>query len=168
MVNKRQGIGAKCTVLKKNLHPKKRINERYINFAKESRLEGLVAIRQEKKKIRGKDQLCIVFHHEDFPNEEVYCATRWAKVTQEGPDNCYFEVPEVPVEEVADPEEEVTPVPNIPKELFNRNHRIGHREDIELFWQAGFGVDDDNEPAPENVPTAGALQEQDLNGGIWG
>lgn len=40
----------------------------------------------------------------------------------------------------------------IPQELFNRNVVRGHREDLDAFRREGFDVDDDNEPAPENVP----------------
>jgi hypothetical protein len=45
---------------------------------------------RELKQIRGKEQLCILFHHEDFKNLQLYCQERYAKVITEGPDAEFF------------------------------------------------------------------------------
>jgi hypothetical protein len=156
----RCGRGAKCSVLKKNLHPKKRISDTYVNHAVGDRLDGLVALRREKKSIRKKEAECTVFHHADFPNEEIYCVNRWVKVSEEGPPSEMFE--DVVMEPAESEDGEAEDDPDIPEELFNRNRgRNGHREDIAAFRSAGFDVDDDNEPAPENLPEANTNATQD-------
>jgi hypothetical protein len=40
-----------------------------------------------------------LFHHEDFPNTEVYCVNRWVKVSEEGPESEFFELPGVAPED---------------------------------------------------------------------
>ena len=39
---------------------------------------------------------------------------------------------------------------NIPDHVF---HLHGQAEDIALIWGLGFEVDDDNDPAPQNIPS---------------
>ena len=40
-----------------------------------------------------KQQMCVVFRHDHWPNKEVYCCKRWATVLQEGDLNKYFDLP---------------------------------------------------------------------------
>ena len=59
--SKRNGIGAKCSVLLRVLHPKKDITARFPNAVKNQRLEGLVAIEQKKVVVNRNLQLCVIF-----------------------------------------------------------------------------------------------------------
>jgi len=91
MAPNRCGVGAKCTVLKKYLHPAKSIADRWPNRSEKDWLGDLLAIRQEIKKIKGQDQVAIVFHHDDLPDVEVYAVKRWVKVDNKGDSSQYFD-----------------------------------------------------------------------------
>jgi hypothetical protein len=49
------------------------------------------SLRKENKKLNGKNQCCVVFGHDDYPNIELFCQERWCKVDQEGPENSLFD-----------------------------------------------------------------------------
>jgi hypothetical protein len=97
----------------------------------------------------------------------LQAAERWVKVEEQGPLNQLWEnaaPAEVPAATVAinkDGKEIVDFV-------FNAQHQA---EDIALVWDMGFMVDDDNEPAPENIPADGTPPvngEALLEGQKWG
>ena len=48
---KRLGVGATVAVLKRFLHPSKRISKTHINYVVTDKLENLLALRKELKKI---------------------------------------------------------------------------------------------------------------------
>lgn len=167
----RNGVGAVCRVKMKYLHPAKRVDDQYPNREDSGELDGLLVLRKDTKRVKKKDQGVVVMRHEDFPNEELYCVERWCKVITEGPEASLFDLP-VAVDEAVAPvvvgqgEEEdigvvVIPVRGLGSEL---------REDIARFRAEGYDVDDDNDPAPENVPNPRQAQQQD--GGVvyqdWG
>jgi hypothetical protein len=151
---KRIGVGAKCSVLKRFLHPSRLIQDKYINIAFHDRLSDLIAIRKEVKTIRNKDVTCIVFQHGDFPTDELYAHQRYAKVLEEGAAADIFrdadpgaENDDERQEGVAEGElgEQAEPL-EVPALTANAD------DDIERLRAEGYGVDDDNEPAPENIP----------------
>ena len=78
------GIGAKCSTLIKFLHPSKLITDTLINTPSSKRLKDLVAVRREVKRVNRREQECIVFHHDTFPNQEIYCVEKFCKVEEEG------------------------------------------------------------------------------------
>ena len=39
---------------------------------------------KEVKRVNRRDQECIVFHHDTFPNQEIYCVEKFCKVEEEG------------------------------------------------------------------------------------
>jgi hypothetical protein len=105
------------------------------------------------KKVNKKEHNCIFLFHEDFPNQELYAIKRWVSVSQEGPAGQYFfDEPLVEgVETVVEQDEEEGV--EIPREI----NLVGLRnnasaEDMALLRAEGFDIDDDNEPAPENIP----------------
>jgi hypothetical protein len=120
---------------------------------------------REQKRIRGKEQLCILFRHEDFENLQLYCQERYAKVITEGPTAEFFVAQgleeTVPPEQGRDEEQEdeFRQVPELVGDL---------AEDIARLRAEGYGVDDDNEPAPENVPQVNNHQEDLPTFGEWG
>ena len=78
------GTGAECSVLLKFLHPAKRVKEVIINKPANGRVDGLVAVKVETKTVNRKDQECVFFCHNSFPNEFLWCCKRYCKVTNEG------------------------------------------------------------------------------------
>jgi hypothetical protein len=140
---KRLGIGATCSIGVRYLHPKRLLNERFLSTTPKQCLSGLLSLQKESKKLNGKNQCCVVFRHDDYPNIELFCQERWCKVDQEGPKNSLFDRSEG--DGVL---QEGTAELQLPTEA------VGAAEDIIFFRAAaGFGdVDDDNDPAPENIP----------------
>jgi hypothetical protein len=102
--------------------------------------------------VSRKLQLCFVYRHEDFEGKSLHAVQRWSKVENEGADTQLFVTPDNTPEEEKDegaPEEEVRT--EIPAEILHSGNRA---EDIANVRALGFIVDDDNEPAPENIPPA--------------
>ena len=82
------------------------------------------------------------FTHPDLGDEEFYIVRRFTKVTKEGPAAGFFEgVESVPNETEAN--EQNAEVPATSGDV---------QEDIARFLRDWFVVDDDNLPAPENIP----------------
>ena len=172
------GTGAECSVLLKYLHPSKRISEVFPNRTANERLDGLVAIKKDGRKVNKKMQQCIIFRHDRFPNEELHCVTRFCKVLKEGAVEDYFEV-QVPVAAV-EPQDDPAQVPDAlevqqdarmasSNEETNLERLRGTAEDISMVLDMGFDVDDDNMPAPENVPEGDDDTTDDLfEGQSWG
>jgi hypothetical protein len=166
MVRKlRNGVGAVARVKKKFLHPAKDISDRYMNQDHNEELDGLLVLRKEQKRVNTREQTCVVFRHEDF-DKEIYCVERWCKIVTEGPEESLFDNPRVDEEApvVHDEPGVSVPVRTLGAEI---------REDIARFRSEGYDVDDDNDPAPENVPVpppaAGQVQQQDSSlFGEWG
>ena len=162
---KRLGVGAECNTALKYLHPRQLVTEKFPNATAAERIQNLIAIRKEKKRVNRREQEVIVFNSEKFENQEVHCVVRWVKVDTEGPDSEFFD------EDDGDGEEEVqngpegegsgTPIPAQVLEL--ATHRITN-EDVANVRAMGFGVDDDNEPAPENIPVEDDEPEVEENG----
>ena len=163
---KKHGVGANCNVLMKYLHPAKYISEKFPNYTKRDRLQNCIAFRQEIKTVNKKNQLVILLRHEDHDGQEVYAVKRWVKVVTEGaPEHIFVEEDEEEQPDVAVNENggEIERIDDI---VFNAG---GHAEDIALVRAMGLDVDDDNDPAPENIPTSvpGATNEGNVHHG-WG
>ena len=91
MAEKKQiGSGAICSVLLKCLNPGKTISDKFPNRTAQQHLEGLIAQRQEMRKVKKSEQLIVVFRHAQFENIEIYCVKRWCKVTTEGAEEHLF------------------------------------------------------------------------------
>ena len=158
--NKRLGAGAKCSVLIKFLHPSKLVKETLTNPRHNERLDDLIAIREERKKVNRKDQVVVAFRHCKFDNQELHCVKRFVKVVNEGhPDHFFNETSSNDSEnednieatnQTANGIEEQQGIP-LPNDLTHFGNR---REDIATIRGLGLMVDDDNDPAPENIPPA--------------
>jgi hypothetical protein len=144
----RHGVGANISVYKKFLHPRAAVCAKYPNAAKNDMLDDLIAIGQEEKLVSKRMQGCILMRHVDFDDGQIlYAVTRYCKVLQEGPLESLFERPtqdDVQGGEHVAVEADVLEEREIPETL---------NEDISNFRAQGFAVDDDNEPAPENIPS---------------
>jgi hypothetical protein len=169
---KKNGVGAVCSVLIRYLHPSIEVNTKYPRARYADRLEGLIVQRRQVKKLNHRDQTVVVFRHDDFPNLLVYCAERYAKVVECGDPCDYFDgetiepltprtTAEVVVEAYVDTshDENLMAVP-----VLNTNQEV--REQITTLLSEGYEVDDDNDPAPENVPDRGR-QREEVDGLSW-
>lgn len=168
------GSGAKCRVIFNYLHPKKLLNETFINYVKKDPVVDLIALRVETKKIKGKERECIVFRHERvLENKELYACIPYVHVTTPCSPDHLFNVPNNAssnLESELNAEISVAAGDNneileeyqgveLPTEAVH--HRSSNREDINYFRALGLDVDDDNDPVPENVPE---VQSDDVNG----
>jgi hypothetical protein len=162
----RLGAGACCSVLYSKLHPGDYVAQHFPNMTLQERLEGLVATRQEVVTRKGKRVRFTFSTHPDHPGQEFY--SNFLKVTAEGDADQFFE--EAPCTAAAGPSEAPQDVPEpIDESVFAATNTA---EDIALVWGQGLDVDDDNEPAPENIPQEGdATAEEDTGlylGQRWG
>ena len=149
---KRLGVGAVCTVITRLLHPREVVTEKYPNAGHSSKTEELKVIRKEVKVVNRRDQECVVMHHPDLVDVELYAVVRYCSVTTEGPCSEFFVADGTPTEEIENEppaeDEGLDPVPIVPALTGDL------REDIARLRMEGFEVDDDNDPAEENVPAA--------------
>ena len=161
---KRIGIGANCSVAHKYLHPAKTIADKYSNATAQSRVENLVCIKKETRVVKRKEQVCVIFCHDDFDDgTEIYCVKRWARVEEEGAEEHFFDqlTPPEDANNIQAPEQVVEGLeidPDIAAATCN--------EDIQMVLAQGLMVDDDNQPAPKNIPQAAA--PQNIGDKEWG
>ena len=168
----RLGIGATCSVALKYLHPRKVICDKYTNTTARQTLDGLISLKKETLTVNRREQECVVFRHEEFEGILLHCVLRWVKITSEGSADTFFdddgECPEAEVVLNGD----VDRGRDLPDTILALVGRTSRREDIQNVRAMGFNVDDDNEPAPENVPTPGETVETSdegfYDGQVWG
>ena len=86
----------------------------------------------------------MVLQHADFENVELYAVKQWVKVTQEG------RKPFGRTEVAGNHDSDADSGHEIPVEV----GRATGAKDIQAVQAQGLDVDDDNNPAPENLPTA--------------
>jgi hypothetical protein len=155
----RHGVGAKISIYQKFLHPRKVISTKYPNATKNDVLDNLLVIGQEEKLVSKRRQVCLTMRHDDFDDGQIlHAVARFCKVTEEGPVESLFDV--ISTNDVENAEDvAVEGGENIEREIPSMLN-----EDISNFRAQGFSVDDDNEPAPENIPTAVSIS----NDGIYG
>ena len=65
------GVGAQCSVYGKYMHPAIDIADRYPNATAKLQLDDLLAIRKEKKIVKKREQVVVVFRHGDFEGKEI-------------------------------------------------------------------------------------------------
>jgi hypothetical protein len=148
MTKKNLGLGATCTVSYCYVHPASVVKQKFPNARKKESLTGLVCLRKETKKVNNKFQECAIIRHEEFASE-LHVVLRWVKVDQEGQ----------PFEAAA-PRIQSSTSRELPAEL-----RRATAQDIKRMRDEGFEVDDDNDPAPENVPDGTTTGVDLLNDG---
>ena len=144
------GVGAKVTCLTRFLHPFEHIRAKYPNPVSGHRLEGCVVVHQELKKVTRKDQLCVIVHHDNFKTTEdvfieLHAVKCYFKVTEEGDQDLFFNAVVEGGEEQAVPQ---IRLPEVMDEALNGQSTDNNTSEA---LKRHFKVDDDNEPAPENV-----------------
>ena len=153
----RLGEGARCSCLVKFIRPSKDVAAALVNPEPGRRIEDLIAISRDVTNHGGKTFVAIFFRSSTIPGL-LHAAERWVKVEEEGPPDQLWEdaaPAEAPAAAVYIDERGE----DIADFVFNAQNRA---EDIALVRNMGFEVDDDNDPAPENVPDASAPP---VNGG---
>ena len=165
---KQNGIGAVCSVITRFLHPRPLVAAMYPNAHHQHRTDGLLVLYRASKKVNRVDKTCIFFRHNDFDdNQLLHCVERYAKVLTEGGPTDIFDLDldereeevSVAVEGGGEVDDDAIVNVAVPKLTDNSN------EDIARLRAEGYGVDDENEPSPENIPTAGP--SNDRGGVTW-
>jgi len=143
----RHGVGANCTVLTKFIHPSEHVRSKHANLEK-GHQTLVIIVGEETVKVRRKEQKCYMFRSDDYPNRILHAVKRYVNVVIEGPVETLFDQPTG--NDVAIVQAAAQGTPNMP-------HRTNdHNEDIQNFTALGAIVDDDNVPAPENIPPPNA------------
>eukprot|EP00559_Dactyliosolen_fragilissimus_P002711 CAMPEP_0184872744 /NCGR_PEP_ID=MMETSP0580-20130426/41459_1 /TAXON_ID=1118495 /ORGANISM="Dactyliosolen fragilissimus" /LENGTH=665 /DNA_ID=CAMNT_0027375583 /DNA_START=1012 /DNA_END=3007 /DNA_ORIENTATION=+ len=148
---KQHGSGAICSVLLKYIHPAKYISEKFKNYSSDERLENCIECGQEIRNVKKKNHVVILFRHDDHDGQDLYAVKRWVKVVTEGAAEHIFRDEEEENPTTDNPNEKEAEGAVIDDNVFRAG---GHAEDIALVRAQGLDVDDDNLPAPENIPIA--------------
>jgi len=154
----RIGKDAEILVLSKYVHPSEHIGSRWPNPESNHRLKGVV-LRQDLKQIWRSDQLSIVFHCDEIKDLEgnpieVYAVKRWCNVSKEGPPHLFYNVDVAAEEEPSQTQQQS--MPDEAMQVIARTINGGVLDDLGLRDLGGLvDIDDDNNPAPENVPVDG-------------
>ncbi len=153
----RGGIGAVGSAMARFFHPRKPIRDKWPHDEKR-RLTGVLVTGETTWRIRKKDQKCYVVRIMELDDgTEFFVAKRNFKVEQPPATPFESEMPQLPAPPIPGA---AVPNANAGKRSSNRNvvtniegrMRIETREDIAELRHQGIEVNDDNEPAPENVP----------------
>ena len=143
----RLGEGATCSVLVKFLRPTREVKEKYPHNVPDERVDGLVAVRAGRK-TRGRTEYpAVFFTHPEFPGVELSAAQNKIKVVAEGHPSGFWGDAPAPTE--LPPDAPVVGNEAIDGDVFFARNNA---EDIARIRAEGFEVDDDNDPAPENIP----------------
>jgi len=91
------GKDAVVSVLLKYVHPSEHIRNKYNNLLPNQALQNCTVLRQEVKRISGRNQLAIVVRHPEFMDGdspiELYASKRWFRIQEEGPADFFFTAP---------------------------------------------------------------------------
>ena len=145
---KNNGKGAEVSCLIKFLHPSELIRKAYPNPLNQQRLENCIALRQDAEKIKRKEQLSLIMTHNDLRMVMVNAVKRHFKVENEGDPYYFFDG--VAKDDNKQAEEEVLPQV-INDEVMGVND--GGPQNLAAALNGVVDIVDDNDPAPENVPT---------------
>ena len=159
------GVGATIKVIKRFVHPSALLREKYKNPKRGEKLEDCLVIRKEEKLVSRRQQMCIIFRHDDFPNVELHAVERYCQIVKEGADTGWFS------NEIDDMVDDVfctdrsKGVEEIEYEVGEKIEKMrqGGELDINELIQAGLEVEDDNLPLPENITT----DSENENGAVY-
>jgi hypothetical protein len=168
---KRLGNGATVSCFVRYLHPSAILRARFLNNYDKERLDGLSVYGREEKTISRRKTDCVLVKHPDFPDQDFYVAKSRVKVQLEGPEDDFFDDPTSELAQNGGNEEATAPEPAPEAQLrFIQREHPGDIVTAELRAQ-GITVDDDNDPAPENVPApnaAGPAASSGIFKDTWG
>ena len=185
------GIGASCTIKLQFLHPKDKVNEKVPDQSASQSISGLIVQSKAEKSIWKAVKPCVVLYHEDCGCQLIWALPQYVTVDIQGPEEALFEEePQQPTpptagnaESAVDPSETAqddtnqqndapttatttTPedLPMVIQDLMEHGIVAMDVEEIGVASAAAPMVDDDNEPAPENLPSHGEMVDDIFSG----
>ena len=163
----RIGEGATCSVLVKRLRPSQAVAAAIPNASVNQRVDDLVATCHAVTTRRGHTFKTIFFTSQTIPGVELSAARRYVVVTTEGHPEALWEE-HVPVAVVVPTAPTLPPVEAthniIDDDVYFAQNRA---EDIARVRNEGFEVDDDNDPAPKNIPAPAEAPPVVIEGGLY-
>jgi hypothetical protein len=148
---KRIGNGASASCFVRFLHPSTLIRAKYVNDYKDARISDLNVVGREVKTVSRKLTDCALVQHNDFPGEILHIALKKLRVDQEGPETEVWGAENEGEGGEAQEAQEIER--ENPLQETVARHRVNSEEGSTAALRAqGIEVDDNNEPAPENVP----------------
>ena len=171
---KRAGVGAKCSVIIRFVHPSREVSKVIQNSSANERLNDLLLIKEDRRNVNHRESTCYVFRHEKFESIELYAAKRLVKIEVEGPEDGFFG--KVHDSSTTISNVNTTATSNLNGGVSNGTN-IGEgeiidpvvfntrncKEDIAMVRSLGMTVDDDNDPAPENIPDLTSITERQIS-----
>ena len=139
------------------------------------RLDGCIAVHQELKIINRKDQLSLIVRHANFVNNDdepvlLHGLKKHFKIDKEGDPDLFFDAVATSEDtEVATAT--IAPLPQaIDEEVLVSGCNDGEANDLLNALSGVVEIDDDNEPALENIPSPqdDASQHNSILSGDWG
>ena len=161
-------VGASVKVLLKFLHPSELVRNKYLNLQSGQWLEGCTTIRQEVKCINRHDQLSLVVTHNDFHDDEgnlheLHAVKHYFTVGEEGDPDLFFDAATLGQE----PEgQQVLLQPVINADMNGVNH--GGANELITALTGVVEIDDNNEPAPKNIPVPESARTSPILHSSWG
>ena len=99
-MSKKLGIGAIVSFQCKFIHPHRLRDSKYPDLTTGKRLTDAVVIRRALKRIKHKETVCVVVHHDNFKDDEngggggyleIWCTESHVRIEKEGDINLFFE-----------------------------------------------------------------------------
>ncbi len=145
----RLGEGARCSILLKYLLPSRDVASTFPNTTSTQRLDDLVAVCRAQHTRRGMSVDTVFLTSPTFPGIEMSAARKRVVVVEGGHvDSFWPDVAQQAVQAIAIA---------VPVNVVNT------AEDIARVQAEDFEVEDDNDPAPENIPNG----PPDINIGLY-
>ena len=133
------------------MHPSEHIRNKFPNTVAGHHLEGCIVVWQEVKHVTKRDQLCVVVWHNDFKVDDehikLHAVKRYFRVTEEGDPDLFFDDPGMSV----GGEKDAAPIP-LPEAVDDAINGTSEEANTIKALRGVVDIDDDNEPAPKNVP----------------
>ena len=163
----RAGVGAVALLMPKFVQPSNPIRDNYPNRPNNHTLQRVGLVEEDVKFVRrGADAIPVfVFTHANFTDQQFYAAKRYIHVTQKGTEDSLFVLAEAPVPDAGaggicallvggNNHTDGTEANDAPNLIlgFTSNLRL---EDMTELLRQGSAIDDDKNPALENVPRKG-------------
>jgi hypothetical protein len=152
-----EGEHCSCSCLVRFIRPSKDVAAALVNPEPCRRIDDLIVVSRDVTTHGGKTFISIFFQSNTITGL-LHAAEGWIKVEEQGPPDQLWE-DAAPAEAAAAAVYIDERGEEIADFVFNAQNWA---EYIALVWNMGFEVDDDNEPAPENVPAGDAPP---VNGG---
>ncbi len=138
-------VGAVASVLLRMLRPSAAIGERYWNPDHSHKLQGLLVVRRDIKKVNNCEQMTIVMQHANFEGVELYCVEKLVQIKTEG-----VLIATVPINN----EQEENKVETVPEDVVPFLGADGVNVTDAIRLAAVIPTVDDNEPTTEKIPDA--------------